>query len=305
MSQPQKGVCAQPNLHAQYLMFNVIDDDIKGVRQALAGLLTRFDYYDQEYYEAMVSGMIAIGTNYWPELYPEAMPIGLMPFPDVSTRQYHSAVVPFDLFIQIRADRFDVCYALAMDVCKALSPYTELAEQVQGFRFKDGRDLTGFIEGGDNPQGMAKLNTAIVGDEDLQFAGGSYVHVQRYQHNLARWEMLTMAEQEQVMGRTKEENQPIDEPPTNAHWLRTQVSDWDGNPLRLLNQSMPYGNLHEQGLYFVSCAAQSLAFAQRLRSMLAEDDNGNIDAWLEYTEAETGAAFFAPSVQFLRAQGKG
>jgi putative iron-dependent peroxidase len=70
MGQPQKGICAEPNLHAQFLMYNILDDDAQAMRAKLARVLEVFDYFDDEHYEAMVSGVIAVGVQYWSELYP-------------------------------------------------------------------------------------------------------------------------------------------------------------------------------------------------------------------------------------------
>ena len=112
MSQPQKGICAEPNLHAQYLLFNVIDDDSQAVRAKLGRALEVLDYFDNEHYEAMVSGVIAVGSNYWSELYPGPIPVELTPFPDMQSEDRVAPSTPCDLFIQIRADRIDICYAI-------------------------------------------------------------------------------------------------------------------------------------------------------------------------------------------------
>lgn len=81
MPQPQKGICAEPNLHALYLMFNVIDEQDDVIREKLAKILDVFEHYDEEHYEAMISGVVAIGSNYWMELYPCELPLELAPFP--------------------------------------------------------------------------------------------------------------------------------------------------------------------------------------------------------------------------------
>lgn len=304
MSQAQKGVCAEPNLHAQYLLFNVISDDNPLIRQKLAKILDIFSHYDNEHYEAMVSGVVAIGSNYWLEVYPGLIPVELAPFPDMYCEERIAPVVPCDLFIQIRADRADVCYAIGREVFELLRDQVELVEQVKGFRYLDGRDLTGFVDGTENPKGLAKLGVAIVGDQDPDFAGGSYIHVQRYKHKLDLWSRIPLQEQENIFGRTKVDDQEYAsaDKAAFAHTKRTSLKDEKGKSIEILRQSMPYGDMQQQGLFFISCAASPKPFTQMLHSMVYGDENGVHDKLLDYTEAETGAAFFAPSVDFIVAQ---
>ncbi|AWL13061.1 putative deferrochelatase/peroxidase YfeX [Saliniradius amylolyticus] len=306
MSQPQKGICAEANLHGLFLLFNVVEDDPALIRRQLARILGLFDHYDEEHYEAMVSGVVAVGSNYWLELYPGLIPIELAPFPDMHCGDRHAPAVPCDLYIQIRADRADVCFGLGMAVYELLKPYVELVEQVKGFRYLDGRDLNGFRDDNGNPRGLRKMDVAIVGDNDPDFAGGSYLHIQRYRHNMDRWEQLSEAEQEVVMGRTKADGVPLPESllDSGSHFQRTSQAQ-DGQPQEILRQSMPYGDMQEQGLFFVSCAASPKPFTRMLESMIYGDDEGTYDKLLDYTSAETGAAFFAPSVSFIKRQARG
>lgn len=302
MSQAQKGICAEPNLHAQYLVLNVISDNNSAVRQKLAEVLNIFDHYDQEHYESMVSGIVAVGTNYWPELYPGLLPQKLTPFPDMQSGDRIAPVSPCDLFIQIRADRADVCFAIASDVFGLLKPYVEMFEQIKGFRYFDGRDLTGFVDGTENPKGLHKMEVAIVGEEDADFAGGSYIHIQRYRHKMDLWNRLSLQQQEDIYGRTKEQNveyAEADKAPF-AHTKRANLKDHEGKPIEILRQSMPYGTLQEQGLFFISCCRSPKPFTLLLQSMIFGDENGQYDRLLDFTSAETGAAFFAPSVAFIQ-----
>ncbi|MDF2176757.1 Dyp-type peroxidase [Aliiglaciecola sp. CAU 1673] len=302
MSQPQKGVCAEPNLHALYLLFNIIDDDAAKVRRKLARMLDIFDFYDEDHYEAMVSGMVAIGSSYWPELYPGPMPRRLAPFPDVRSEDRVAPAEPFDLFIQIRADRADVCHAIGMEITALLGEQAELMEQVKGFRYMDGRDLTGFVDGADNPKGMKKFDVALVGDEDEDFAGGSYVHFQRFRHDMDRWSSLSVAEQEMIMGRYKADNRPL--PPTQmpafAHARRCSLRDSHGEPIGLLTQNMPYGDMKVQGLMMVACSRLPEVYRHLLQSRIIGDKQGHYDKLLDYSRAEAGAAFFAPSASFIK-----
>lgn len=299
MSQPQKGVCAEPSLHAIYLLFNVIDEDTARVRSKLAQLLNIFEYFDEEHYEAMVSGMVAIGSNFWLELYPGLIPVELAPFPDLHCDDRHAPAEPCDLFIQIRADRADICHLMGMEVCQLLRDQTELVEQVKGFRYLEGRDLTGFVTDADNPKGMKKLDVAIVGDNDPDFAGGSYVHVQRYRHDLLKWQQLDLARQEMIMGRSKDDNRRLSDSQMAAFSHAARAGD-AATASKMLSHSMPYGDMQTHGLMLVCCCNSAQPFVERLKSMIFGDQDGNYDKWLDYTNAESGAAFFAPSVQFIK-----
>ncbi len=302
MSQPQKGICAEPNLHALYLLFNVVDDDVASLRLKLVKLLDIFEHFDDEHYEAMVSGIIGIGSAFWEELYPDSKPAHLGPFPDMQSEDRCAPVLPCDLFIQIRADRLDICQAVGIEVMHALHLHTELVEQVQAFRYLDGRDWTGFMLADDNPRGRNKFNISLVGQEDPAFVDGAYIHIQRYRHDMPKWNKLSEKHQQQVMGKTKQHNMDVVGSGLDSHGFRTKIVGPGGEYPTLLDQSMPYGDMHTQGLYFVACSNHPQAFKNLLHSRIYGDDNGHYDKLLDYSNAETGAAFFAPSISFIRKQ---
>ncbi|MBO1254661.1 Dyp-type peroxidase [Alteromonas sp. 5E99-2] len=300
MSQPQKGVCAEPNLHAQYLLFNVSDDDATEVRAKLARILDIFDHYDKEHYEAMVTGMIAVGESYWQELYPGPVPSELSAFPDVQCDDRSAPVTQCDLFIQIRTDRVDICYAIGLEVMELMRLHAELVESVSGFRYLDGRDLNGFVYGANNPRGLKRREMAIIGDENPLFAGGSYIHVQCYKHDLRRWHSLSERQQEQVMGVTKEHNLVSPECSDSSHVIRAATNWSDESHENLILQGMPYGDMTTQGLFFVCCANSPRIFKSRLYSQVVGTSEGDYDRWLDFTSAESGGAYFAPSVTFIQ-----
>lgn len=304
MSQSQKGICAEPNLHAQYLLFNVVDEDSQAVRAKLGRVLEVIDYYDNEHYEAMVSGLVGIGSNYWSELYPGPIPVELTPFPDMQSEDRTAPHTPCDLFIQIRADRIDICYAIGLEIMELLRIHVELVEQIQGFRYLDGRDLNGYLYAQHNPRGLQRAKVAVIEDEDNEFNGGSYVHVQRFRHDLRRWMSLSERQQEQIMGTTKEHNLPSVEVSASSHCERANLLSSETGKAELLKQGMPYGDMATQGLFSVTCAASSQPFKRMLHSQIYGPGEGEYDLWLDYTSAETGAAFFAPSVIFIKQQAK-
>jgi putative iron-dependent peroxidase len=302
MAREQFGICAEPNLHGSYLLFNALDDKNAFIRTALSRLPALFEDYADQYSEANLTGVVAIGANYWDEFYPQARPALLEPFPVMNSDDRVAPSINVDIYIEIRSDRADVNHIVCSKVCQLLAESVELVEQVQAFRFLDGRDLTGFVDGTENPKGMHRREVALVkACDDATFSSGSYLHTQRYQHNLTLWNSLKNNEQEDTYGRTKLDNieYESDEKPLTAHTKRTNLKDEQGVALEILRQSMPYGDMKCQGLFFVSYCYSPKPFSVMLKSMIHGDEHGNVDSLLKYTQAETGAAFFAPSLTFL------
>jgi putative iron-dependent peroxidase len=307
MAREQFGICAEPSLHGYYLLFNVINDQDEYVRQALSRLPALFAKYFYQFSEANLTGVVAIGANYWDDIYPYARPKQLVAFSALQCEERLAPANNYDLYIEIRSDRADVNHIVSTKVCELLADSVELIEQTKAFRYLDGRDLTGFVDGTENPRGLHRRKVALVGnEEDAEFSSGSYLHIQRYRHNLNLWNMLVQHAQEDIYARTKLENVEYaseDKAPT-AHIKRASVSDEQGNNLEILRQSMPCGDMKSQGLFFVSYCHSPDNFKLMLESMINGDDEGNFDHLLKYTQAETGAAFFAPSLNFLERLGK-
>jgi putative iron-dependent peroxidase len=210
---------------------------------------------------------------------------------------------PFDLFVQLRADRVDVLHHTGQRVMALLAGLVELAEEVRGFRNLDCRDLTGFVDGTENPQDEHRAEVALL--EGGEFAGGSYVHVQRWVHAMSDWEKLALKEQEDIIGRTKADNIEYEsaDKPLTSHIKRVNLKTPKGESMEILRQSMPWGTMREQGLYFISCCRTPQHFNAMLASMY-KGEGSHFDHLLRFTRAVTGAAFFAPSIDFLVAQGK-
>ena len=302
MAREQFGICAEPSLHGYYLLFNVLEDKNAFIRQALSRLPLMFDDYADRFSEANLTGVIAIGSSYWDEFYPNARPKMLAPFPAMSCDDRIAPTNTYDIYIEIRSDRADVNHIVSDKVCQLLGDSVELIEQTRSFRYLDGRDLTGFVDGTENPKGFHRRDIALINEQaDENFAGGSYLHIQRYRHNLTLWNTLEQAHQEDVFGRTKLENIEFDETeklPT-AHTKRANLKDDHGNSIEIVRQSMPYGEMKVQGLFFVSYCNTPKNFETLLHNMIFKDEHGNYDHLLDFTQAETGAAFFVPSLNFL------
>ncbi|OXY83568.1 Dyp-type peroxidase [Oceanimonas doudoroffii] len=299
----QAGICAEPNLHAHYLFFNILPGHQSEVRNKLKAVPALWRELADTYSNAAFSGLVAIGHQAWDELYPRQRPAELRAFPAQGEGERAAPETPFDLFFQLRADRLDVAYIAVQKVMALLAGMVELKDERQGFRYLDSRDMTGFVDGTENPQGEDRATVALVAEGP--FAGGSYVHVQRYHHRMARWQKLALKTQEDIYGRTKADNieYAAADKPMTAHTRRTSLKDTNGNSMEILRQSMPWGSATEQGLVFISCCRTPLHFTRMLESMYRRDEQGNFDHLTLFTRAETGAAFFAPSENWLLSQG--
>ncbi len=299
MAKFQRGVTAEANLHSLYLMFKARAGNEAEIRTILAGFQSIIETYSEDYSEAELSGFVAIGSEYWPQLYPNKTPIQLCEFPNFKAGHHFAPSTPYDLFIHIRSDRVDVNHLVGTYICHQLAECVYLQEQVKGFRYLDGRDFTGFIEAGDNPHGLKRQQVALVNEkEDPLFAGGSYIHIQRYRHLLSLWQALSETEQENVIGREKLSNRILAQQDPFSHYQTTHVLDENNELIQVLNQSMPYGTMKSEGLFYIACCHTPIAFEQVLASRLGVESE-YFDQLLNFTRAETGAAFFAPSVDFL------
>ena len=167
----------------------------------------------------------------------------------------------------------------------------------------DGRDLTGFIDGTENPQFPDdRGETALLSENAGIFADGSFVFAQRYVHNLENWKKLKVDTQEQVIGRTKLESIELDDDvkPENAHVARTVVEDEEGEELEILRHSLPYGDgKGEQGLFFIAYTKDLSRIDQMLLRMFGTSGDGIHDRLLHFVTALDGAYYFAPSEDLL------
>ncbi|MCL1037116.1 Dyp-type peroxidase [Shewanella corallii] len=301
MPREQLGVCAEGNLHSVYLMFNANDGVEQQLRPCLANVAQYIHELSDQYADSAFNGFVSIGANYWDTLYAGERPAQLKPFPAMEAGNRDAPAIEFDLFIHLRCDRLDILHLVANEVAQMLEGLVELVDEERGFRFMDNRDLTGFVDGTENPKGRNRQEVALVGEEDVTFVGGSYVHVQKYAHNLSKWHRLPTKKQEDIIGRTKQDNieYASEDKPLTSHIKRVNLKHADGSSMEILRQSMPFGSVREQGLMFISVCRTSLHFEKMLESMVHGDGAGNHDHLMHFTKALTGSSFFAPSLDYL------
>jgi putative iron-dependent peroxidase len=303
MAQFQRGVVAEASPAAVFLTFNQTRNDgaVDRVKLVLSKISTLEQLFNQNYPDAELHIVAAIGSAYWSQLGLCDVPKQLQPFPSLENGENIAPNTPVDLLFHIRSQRKDLNFMVAQRLHTELADAVALVEEVEGFRYLDSRDLTGFVDGTENPEGENRVAVAVVGDEDSAFSGGSYIHLQRYVHNMAYWNQQSLKCQEDTIGRTKSDNieYTSEDKPLTAHTKRTSLKDEAGASIEILRHSMPYGSTQECGLLFASYCRTPDNFTLMLKSMVEGDGAGHSDHLLKYTRAVTGQSFFAPSDDYL------
>jgi putative iron-dependent peroxidase len=252
--------------------------------------------------EGGLSCVMGFGSDAWDWLFGPPRPANLHPFREIRAGARHAVSTPGDLLFHIRAERMDLCFELAKQIMARLGDAVSPADEVQGFRYFDDRDLLGFVDGTENPRGEAAIDSVLVGEEDAAFAGGSYVVVQKYLHDLDGWNALSTEAQERIIGRTKLSNMELDESikPTSAHNALTTIVE-DGKEIKILRDNMPFGRAGhgEFGTYFIGYSRWPRTIEQMLEKMFIGHPPGNYDRLLDFSRAVTGSLFFVPTATFL------
>jgi putative iron-dependent peroxidase len=250
-----------------------------------------------------LSVVTSIGSDAWDRLFSGPRPAQLHPFIELGGPRHHAPATAGDLLFHIRAQTFDFCFELAGRIAGALAGAITVVDEVHGFQFFDNRDLLGFVDGTENPDGSAAASATLIGDEDPDFAGASYVHVQKYVHDMSAWEALSVEQQEQVIGRTKLSDVELDDAakPADAHIAVSVITDDDGNELQIVRLNMPFGRVGkgEFGTYFIGYSRTPAVTERMLHNMFIGDPPGNTDRILDFSTAVTGTAYFTPTADFL------
>jgi len=299
----QQGIVAPASAHALFITLNVDEIDhlerqhLLNVIASLPGQLTE---QQTAHPDAQLFLNVGLSSDFWDRLSFPTRPKGLKPFQEITNENVTMPASDAHFLLHIRSNRHDVNYHLSQLLLAQLTPFLKLDEMVHGFCYLDSRDLTGFVDGTENPQGDDREQVALVCD-DSEFNRGSYIHLQKYVHDIPRWQQLSLNEQEASYGRSKIEN--IEFPSTQksscAHTKRAAVKDNKSNNVEILRQSLPWGDQHGQGLMFASFSAGADNFNLMLKSMCELDENNHCDAILKVSKAVSGHAFFAPPLTWF------
>jgi putative iron-dependent peroxidase len=252
--------------------------------------------------EAGLSCIMGVGSEAWDRLFGPPRPAMLHPFREIRAGGREALATPGDLLFHIRAKRMDLCFEVATQIMARIGEAVSPADEVHGFRYFDDRDLIGFVDGTENPRGLEAMDAVFVGDEDPAFAGGSYVLVQKYLHDLAGWDALSTEAQERIIGRKKLSDIELDASvkPSSSHSSLTTIVE-DGQEKKILRDNMPFGRptQGEFGTYFIGYSRSPRTIELMLENMFVGRPPGNYDRLLDFSRAVTGNLFFVPSATFL------
>jgi putative iron-dependent peroxidase len=275
-------------------------DTARGLCGDLAGLVRAVGFRGTEDYLTCVTGLSAA---LWDRLTSRPRPAGLHPFEEIRSGPRVAPATPGDLLFHIRAARMDLCFELASQIMDRLRGAVTVADEVHGFRYFEHRDLLGFVDGTENPEGPAAERATLIGAEDPGYAGGSYVIVQKYLHDLDAWNALPVEQQENIIGRKKLSDIELDDTvkPDYAHNALTSITDADGEEIQILRDNMPFGSVGdgEFGTYFIGYARSPDPIELMLRNMFIGRPEGTYDRLLDVSRAVTGGLFFVPPAAML------
>ncbi|PYC77400.1 peroxidase [Streptomyces tateyamensis] len=292
---------------AQFLVLTVRPGGEAAVRELLpelAGLRRSVGFRAPQ---AGLACVVGIGAELWDRLVGGPRPARLHPFQELHGPRHTAPATPGDLLLHIRAEQQDACYELAALLLTRLRGAVDVVDETTGFRYFDKRDLLGFVDGTENPEGGEAEAAALIGAEDAEFAGGSYVIVQKYLHDLSAWERLTVEQQEASVGRTKLSDLELPEAvkPADSHVALTELDPAaDGTERQILRMNMPFNSFAtgEAGTYFIGYCRTPAVTEEMLANMfLGRDGDGRHDRLLDVSTAVTGSLFFVPSADWLAA----
>jgi porphyrinogen peroxidase len=298
-----QSIIQTPTESAIFLVLTIDDGSEAAVRDVLADVSGLRRSVGFRLPDGELTCITGIGSDAWDRLFGSPRPAGLHRLPELVGPVHRAVSTPGDLLFHIRAHRLDLCFELAQRLTEALAGAARVIDEVHGFRSFDERDLLGFVDGTENPEGRAATDAVIIGDEDGAFAGGSYVVVQKYMHDLASWDALTTEQQELIIGRTKLSDLELadDLKPPDSHLALNVIEGDDGEELQILRFNMPFGEVgtREFGTYFIGYAADPDVIEQMLRNMFLGTPEASHDRILDFSTAVTGTLFFVPPIEML------
>lgn len=294
MTIPQSAILPEAGPFAQYTLLKVTQEHA-AVLEQLQALPSLVEELNQQQPGAELTLSVAFSKSFWSKC-DAAMPDELIDFPQLGEGSTIAPSSDVDVLIHCHSNRHDLHFYLLRTFFAQASDNVVVVDETYGYRYLDSRDMTDFVDGTENPKDRQRHEVAIIPQGEL--AGGSYVMVQRFVHDLPSWNRLNVSAQEKVIGRTKPDSIELDNVPAASHVGRVDIKE-EGKGLKIVRHSLPYGSVSgEHGLLFIAYCNTLHNFKAMLESMYGETD-GKTDQLLRFTKAVTGAYFFAPSVEML------
>jgi porphyrinogen peroxidase len=276
----QPGILAPLPNHARYLTFSL--GDARQIKTALAALR---ELADGEHTVVGVGQTLAdvLGVRI----------DGLKSCPPTTAPGLSIEIAPEVLWVWLRGDDRGELLHRSRRITGALSPAFVLNDIVDAFKHGEGRDLSGFEDGTENPTGEAAADAAIVGKEPL--AGSSFVATQRWQHDFARLAAMSQQAQDHAIGRRQSDNEELDDAPQSAHVKRTAQESFSPEAF-VVRRSMPWADGNDGGLLFVAFGNSFAAFEAQLKRMVGGEDHVT-DALFTFTRPLTAAYYWCPALK--------
>jgi len=279
MSNIQPGILADVPRLARYLVFSL---KAEADPTTSLQLLTNTDFNDSAVIGLGRSLITALGKNIE----------GLKSFPVYSGPGFDVPSTPASLWIWLRGnDRGELLHQ-SLEIQQLLADSFELDNVIDAFQYKDSRDLSGYIDGTENPQDGDAVNAAIVQGQGSGLDGSSFVAVQQWVHDLLHFKSMTVTEQDNTIGRRISDNEEIEDAAESAHVKRTAQEDFEPEAF-VVRRSMPWADAEKNGLVFVAFGHSVDAFEALLKRMVGEDD-GTVDALFNFTQPISGSYFWCP-----------
>jgi putative iron-dependent peroxidase len=243
-----------------------------------------------------VNFVIGFRPELWRKLVPDDAPVGVKGF-NKEIQGIEGFVMPdtqHDALLWLSSSAYDVVFDMARTVIRDLAGQASLAEETSSWSYRHDRDLTGFIDGSENPTLLDAPSEALL-PEGVPGAAGSVLLLQKWKHKVAEWEALPVDQQERIMGRTKLDSIELENKPSDSHVARTDQDEFG----KIFRRNMPYGKIDDHGTVFVGFSADQKRLSRMLDSM-AGLMTGTRDALTRFTQPLTGSYYFVPSVESLR-----
>jgi putative iron-dependent peroxidase len=291
MYTPQAGIFALGTSSHAYLEFDLLDK-----KKGKEFVSTISALREPRTTTGGVNFVIGFRPELWRDIVPEDAPSGVEGF-NKEIQGTEGFVMPstqHDALVWLNGSAYDVIFDMARSVIHDLAELASLGEETSSWPYRHDRDLTGFIDGSENPTLLDAPMDALL-PEGVPGAAGSVLLLQKWKHKTTEWEAVPVAQQECIMGRTKLDSIELENKPSDSHVARTDQDEF-GNIFR---RNMPYGNVDNHGTVFVGFSAEQKRLSRMLDSM-AGLVTGTRDALTRYTQPLTGSYYFVPSVEGLR-----
>jgi putative iron-dependent peroxidase len=291
MYTPQAGIFALGTSSHAYLEFDLLDTKkCKEFASTIAAIR------EPRTTTGGVNFVIGFRPELWSDIVPDDAPPGVEGFNKEvqSTEGFVMPATQHDALVWMSGSTYDVIFDMARTVIHDLAGQASLGEETSSWAYRHDRDLTGFIDGSENPTLLDAPIDALL-PEGVPGAAGSVLLLQKWKHKTAEWEAVPVKQQELIMGRTKLDSIELENKPADSHVASTD-QDKFGNIFR---RNMPYGNVEDHGTVFVGFSADQKRLSRMLDSM-AGLLTGKRDALTRYTQPLTGSYYFVPSVESLR-----